>query len=220
MIWINVIKSPGHPRGLYKPVVGKFVVTEGVLEFGERRGLRKQPSLSVAGFPSSGDSCEAQQETLTCPALQVISICGIKGRNYWSVTGRKCLGTTSGCSYRKNISRMHIQRVILVFLIFTSGHWLQSMRLLRVRHDWATSPSLFTFMHWRRKWQPTPVFLPGESQGGGAWWAAVYGVAQSWTRLKRLSSSSSGYLEAIKFIQLSFNIIFCLHFSTFFKPNH
>ena len=23
----------------------------------------------------------------------------------------------------------------------------------------------FTFTHWRRKWQPTPVFLPGESQG-------------------------------------------------------
>ena len=94
-------------------------------------------------------------------------------------------------------------------------------------------------MHWRRKWQPTPVFLPGESQGEGslvgcrlwgrtesgmterlhfhfslscigegngnplqcsclenprdgrACWAAVYGVAQSRTRLKRLSSSSS-----------------------------
>ena len=28
--------------------------------------------------------------------------------------------------------------------------------------------SLFTFMHWRRKWQPTPVFLPGESQGQGS----------------------------------------------------
>ena len=42
---------------------------------------------------------------------------------------------------------------------------LQSM--LRVGHDWATSLSLFTFMHWRRKWQPTPVFLPGESQGRG-----------------------------------------------------
>ena len=26
----------------------------------------------------------------------------------------------------------------------------------------------FTFMHWRRKWQPTPVFLPGESQGRGS----------------------------------------------------
>ena len=42
---------------------------------------------------------------------------------------------------------------------------LQSMGSLRVRHDWVTSLSFFTFMHWRRKWQPTPVFLPGESQG-------------------------------------------------------
>ena len=114
---------------------------------------------------------------------------------------------------------------------------LQSMGSLRVGHDWATSLPLFTFLHWRRKWQPTPVFLPRESQGrgslvgcspwgrweldmtqwlhshfsltcigegngnplqcsclesprdGGAWWAAVYGVAQSRTRLKRLSSS-------------------------------
>ena len=40
------------------------------------------------------------------------------------------------------------------------GHW--------ARHDWETSLSLFTFMHWRRKWQPTPVFLPGESQGRGS----------------------------------------------------
>jgi len=40
---------------------------------------------------------------------------------------------------------------------------LQSMGSLRVRHDWVTSLSLFTFMHWRRKWQPTWVFLPGES---------------------------------------------------------
>ena len=45
---------------------------------------------------------------------------------------------------------------------------LQSMGLHRVGHDWATSLSLFTFMHWRRKWQPTPVFLPGESQGRGS----------------------------------------------------
>ena len=45
---------------------------------------------------------------------------------------------------------------------------LQSMGSLRVRHDWATSLSLFTFMHWRRKWQPAPVFLPGESQGRGS----------------------------------------------------
>ena len=44
---------------------------------------------------------------------------------------------------------------------------LQSMGSLRVGRDWATSLSPFTFMHWRRKWQHTPVFLPGESQGQG-----------------------------------------------------
>ena len=45
---------------------------------------------------------------------------------------------------------------------------LQSMGSRRVGHDWAPSLSLFTFMYWRRKWQPTPVFLPGESQGRGS----------------------------------------------------
>ena len=44
----------------------------------------------------------------------------------------------------------------------------QSMGSLRVRPNWATSLSLFTFLHWRRKRQPTPVFLPGESQGRGS----------------------------------------------------
>ena len=44
----------------------------------------------------------------------------------------------------------------------------QSMGSRRVGHDWATSLSLFTFIHWRRKWQPTPLFLRGESQGQGS----------------------------------------------------
>ena len=114
---------------------------------------------------------------------------------------------------------------------------LQSMGLLRVGHNWVTSLSFFTFMHWRRQWHPTPKLLPGKSHGqrslegcspwgrwgldmteqlhfhfslscigegngnplqwsclenprdGGACWAAVYGVAQSRTWLKWLSSS-------------------------------
>ena len=45
--------------------------------------------------------------------------------------------------------------------LLTMGSW-------KVGHDWVTSLSLFPFMHWRRKWQPTPVFLPGESQGRGS----------------------------------------------------
>ena len=48
---------------------------------------------------------------------------------------------------------------------------LQSMGSLGVGHNWVTSLSLFTFTHWRRKWQPTPVFLPGESQG----WESLVG---------------------------------------------
>ena len=46
------------------------------------------------------------------------------------------------------------------------GAWWAAVHgVAKNRNDWATSLSLFTFMHWRRKWQPTPVFLPGESQG-------------------------------------------------------
>ena len=64
---------------------------------------------------------------------------------------------------------------------------LQSLGLIRVGYDWATSLSLFTFMHWRRKWQPTPVFLPGESQG----WGSLVGC-RLWgrTRLKWLSKGN------------------------------
>ena len=107
---------------------------------------------------------------------------------------------------------------------------LPSMGSHRVGHNWSDEAA------WRRKWQPTPIFLPGESHGrrslvgyspwgheeldmterlhfhfslscigegsgnllqcsclenprdGGAWWAAVYGVAQSRAQLKQLSS--------------------------------
>ena len=55
---------------------------------------------------------------------------------------------------------------------------LQSMGWHRV----GTQLSDFTFMHWRRKWQPTPQCSCLENpRDGGAWWAAVYGVTQSRT---------------------------------------
>ena len=63
---------------------------------------------------------------------------------------------------------------------------LQSMGSQRIEHDWATSLSLFTFMHWRRKWQPTPVFLPGESQGrepGGLPSMGSHRVGHNWCDL-------------------------------------
>ena len=68
---------------------------------------------------------------------------------------------------------------------------LQSTGSWRVGHDWATSLSLFTFMHWRKKWQPTSEFLPGESQGRGSLVGChLWGRTWGRTRLKWLSSSS------------------------------
>ena len=61
----------------------------------------------------------------------------------------------------------------------------------RGRHDWATSLSLFTFMHGEGNGNPLQCSCLENPRDGGAWWAAIYGVAQSWTRLKQLSSSSS-----------------------------
>ena len=79
---------------------------------------------------------------------------------------------------------------------------LQSMGSPRVIHDWATSLSIFTFMHWRRKWQPTPVFLSGESQGRGEPGGLPSLGSHSQTRLKWLSSSSSSSrISGIDFTQ-------------------
>ena len=93
----------------------------------------------------------------------------------------------------QNSNKEGLQPLSLTVYFLESGHWiwekamathsstlaweilwteepggLQSTGSLRVRQDWATSLSLFTSMHWRRKWQPPPVFLPGNSQGQGS----------------------------------------------------
>ena len=71
---------------------------------------------------------------------------------------------------------------------------LQSMGSLRVGHDWVTSLWLFTFMYWRRKWQPTPMFLPGESQGrgkpGGLPSMGSHRVGHDWSDLAAGKASS------------------------------
>ena len=64
---------------------------------------------------------------------------------------------------------------------------LQSMGLLRVGLDFHFSLSCIG----EGNGNPLQCSCPENPRDGGAWWAAVYGVTQSWTRLKRLSSSSS-----------------------------
>ena len=56
------------------------------------------------------------------------------------------------------------------------GWWAAVHGVAKSRIRLSNFLSLFTFMHWRGKWQPTPVFLPGESQGWGNCWAAIYAV--------------------------------------------
>ena len=68
---------------------------------------------------------------------------------------------------------------------------LQSMRSLRVGYDSATSLSLFTFCIGEGNDNPLQCSCLENPRDRGAWWAAVSGVAQSWTRPKRFSSSSS-----------------------------
>ena len=65
---------------------------------------------------------------------------------------------------------------------------LQSMGSLRVGHDWATSLSLSCIGEGNGN--PLQCSCLENRRDGGAWWAAVYGVAQNRTRLKRPSSSS------------------------------
>ena len=83
---------------------------------------------------------------------------------------------------------------------------LQSMGSRRIGHDWVTSLSLFTFMLWRRTLQCSCLENPRD---GGAQWAAVYGVSQSQTRLKRLSSSSSSNMMMNDPIKIFLQVISC-----------
>ena len=72
---------------------------------------------------------------------------------------------------------------------------LQSMGSLGVGHDWATSLSLFTFMPWRRKCNPRQCSFLESPRDGGAWWAAVSGVAQSghdWIELAAAAAALAG----------------------------
>ena len=78
---------------------------------------------------------------------------------------------------------------------------LQSMGSLRVEHNWGSSLSLFTFIDGEGNGNPLQCSCLENPRDGVAWWAAIYGVAQSRTRLKRLSRSSSIQKMTIKKMQ-------------------
>ena len=77
---------------------------------------------------------------------------------------------------------------------------LQSMGSRRVGHDWATSLHFHFSCIGEGNGNPLQCSCLENPRDGGAWWAAVYVVAQSRTRLKQLSSSSSSDIEHLKFL--------------------
>ena len=91
---------------------------------------------------------------------------------------------------------------------------LQSVGSLGVGHDWATSLSLFTCMHWRRKRQPTPVFLPGESLG----WGSLVGccpwgrrVGHGWSNL----AAAAATLVYKYLLEISASILLCIKYQEY-----
>ena len=93
---------------------------------------------------------------------------------------------------------------------------LQSMGSQRVGHNWVTSLSLFTFMHWRRTWQPSPMFLPGESQGwepGGLPSMGSHRVGHEW---RDLAAAAAVSFERQNFIVWWNQIYHCFQYSLCF----
>ena len=100
---------------------------------------------------------------------------------------------------KKVKTKSHFRRGLLFMSVRYSlakvlnKHW-------KVFFEFNCLPSVVSMLWWWggtesqfvvQQWHPTPVLLPGKSHDGGAWWAALYGVAQSRTQLKWFSSSSS-----------------------------
>ena len=82
----------------------------------------------------------------------------------------------------------HINVIRQYMLVY---NWLLAL----VGHDWATSLSLVTFMHWRRKWQPTPVVLawriPGTGEPGGLPSMGLHRVGHDWSDLAAAAAAAA-----------------------------
>ena len=149
-------------------------------------------SLGISNFLEE-ISAAAAKSLQSCLTLSDLMDCSLPGSSIHGIFQARVLEWVA-IAFSEEISSLSHSIVFLYFLhSFKKSFWekamvphsstlawripwmeepggLQSVGSLGVGHDSATSLSLFAFMHWRRKWQPTPVFLPGESQG---WWSLM-----------------------------------------------
>ena len=146
--------------------------------------------LKTSGDKEALDSCLSHASTLT-GSLFV--------RGFWDRFIFGCLGRlktfTHLCTLKMEKAMATHSSTLAWKIPWTEEPGgLQSMGSRRLRHDWATSLSLFTFMLWRRKWHPTPVFLPGESQGwqsltGCRLWGS-HSVGHNWSDLAAAAAAA------------------------------
>ena len=93
------------------------------------------------------------------------------GPDPWPATHRASLQTRTHCP--------PIAVACFIIWLFVLGQTIKNLPAVQETwvHSWVGKIS------WTRAWQCTPVLLPRESMGRGAWWATVHGVVKSWTRL-------------------------------------
>ena len=135
--------------------------------------------------------------------------CGFHRKNQWDTVSSWAgleLDSLNNCSELLVIwgkaMAPHFSTLAWRILWMEEPGGLQSRGSLRVWQDWVTSLSLLTFMPWKRKQKPTPVFLPGESQGwqslvGCRLWGHTESDTTEVTWQQQLGYVSSFYLSGL-----------------------
>ena len=148
---------------MFPAMAGGFSTTE-PLEKSSPVGVPQLPSGALLFNDSNNFSSHSD---LQLPILCSWSLCSVVGA--WFLYYSLCLLFDLLLSVRMEKAMAPHSSTLAWKIPWTEEPGrLQSMGTLGVEHDWETLLSLFTFMHWKRKWQPTPVSLPGESQGRGS----------------------------------------------------
>ena len=92
---------------------------------------------------------------------------------------------------------------------------LQSMGSLRVGHDWTTSLSLFTFMYWRRKWQPILAWrIPGKGEPGGLPSMGSHRVGHGWRDLAAAAAAAAAAETSLYAVPSQYSFIQSVSLST------
>ena len=146
--------------------------------------IRMSKMAHISGHRMGEGSKKSQQNLLekvpgACQRYKRFSFCSLS-QNF--ISGPCCLQGKLGCA-------------VIIWIT-----WCPAKNAITVEEEETMNWGIFSncrtlIMHWRRNGNPLQCSCLENSRGRGAWWAAVYGVAQSRTRLKQLNSSSSNDLK-------------------------